>query len=72
MFKTTVGKYAKEVKKMLHLKACPRCHGDLHSNRDICGDYEECLQCGLMLDVEKQDDILAVPAGYSRKRARVA
>ena len=72
MFKTTVGGRTKEVRKMLQLKACPRCRGDLNSNRDIYGEYKECLQCGLMLDVEEKDDMLAVPAVDSRKRAKVA
>ena len=37
---------------MLRLKACPRCGGDLHDNRDMHGCYAECLQCGYMRDVE--------------------
>ena len=37
---------------MLKLKACPRCGGDVHANRDAYGGYEECLQCGWMRDVE--------------------
>ena len=31
---------------MLTLKDCPRCRGDMHSNRDLYGPYVECLQCG--------------------------
>lgn len=37
---------------MLRLKACPRCGGDMHDNRDEYGCYAECLQCGYMRDVE--------------------
>lgn len=33
------------------LKSCPRCVGDLHTNRDMYGHYKECLQCGYMLDI---------------------
>ena len=33
---------------MLKLKNCPRCRGDMHSNRDLYGPYSECLQCGHM------------------------
>ena len=33
---------------MLTLKNCPRCQGDMHSNRDVYGSYAECLQCGHM------------------------
>ena len=37
---------------MLRLKACPRCRGDMHDNRDVYGGYAECLQCGYMRDAE--------------------
>ena len=37
---------------MLRLKACPRCGGDMHDNRDEYGIYAECLQCGYMRDLE--------------------
>lgn len=37
---------------MLRLKACPRCRGDMHDNRDEYGIYAECLQCGYMRDLE--------------------
>ena len=36
---------------MLRLKGCPRCKGDLHTNRDLYGSYTECLQCGYMRDL---------------------
>ena len=36
---------------MLKLKACPRCEGDLHINRDMYGPYRQCLQCGYMGDL---------------------
>lgn len=50
---------------MLYFKACPRCKGDMHPNRDIYGDYRECLQCGHMVDIERADPLLsmAVPRG---------
>ena len=38
---------------MLELKGCPRCQGALKTNRDMYGEYKECLQCGYMLDIEK-------------------
>lgn len=37
---------------MLLLKSCPRCQGDIHINRDIYGEYRECLQCGQMVDID--------------------
>ena len=38
---------------MVHLKACPRCRGDMHTERDVYGAYKECLQCGYMVDLPK-------------------
>ena len=35
---------------ILSLKSCPRCKGDMQSNRDMYGSYKECLQCGNMMD----------------------
>ncbi len=37
----------------MDFKACPRCRGDMHSNRDMYGEYKECLQCGYMADIKK-------------------
>ena len=37
---------------MLTLRACPRCGGDLHANRDMYGSYTQCLQCGYMKDLD--------------------
>ena len=60
---------------MVLFKACPRCKGDMHTNGDIYGDYKECLQCGLMLEIEKTG-LLAEPAkilkAASSKRKKVA
>ena len=56
---------------MLKLKACPRCKGDLHGNRDVCGSYDECLQCGYMQDIEEPNKLLAslAAAGVKKKVA---
>ncbi|PKB63385.1 MAG: hypothetical protein BZY67_00350 [SAR202 cluster bacterium Io17-Chloro-G1] len=60
-----------EVTKMLKLKACPRCKGDLHGNRDMYGSYDECLQCGYMHDIEEPNKLLAslAAAGVKKKVA---
>ena len=34
---------------MLTLKGCPRCQGDMNTNKDMYGEYMECLQCGYKL-----------------------
>ena len=38
---------------MIMFKACPRCQGDMHQNRDMYGEYRECLMCGYMTDIRK-------------------
>ena len=43
---------------MLELRACPRCEGDLHTNRDMYGSYKQCIQCGYMRDIPNKDLIL--------------
>ena len=43
---------------MLQLKACPRCEGDLHTNRDMYGSYRQCIQCGYMRDIPRADQVL--------------
>ena len=43
---------------MLDLKACPRCAGDLQKNRDLYGNYVECLQCGFMKDLPEPSALL--------------
>ena len=54
---------------MLSLKACPRCGGDVNSNRDIYGHYKVCLQCGYMADVAKPDGALSVPRARVKREA---
>ncbi len=54
---------------MLYLKACPRCKGDVSANRDMYGEYRECLQCGHMVDIEKPDGIFAIPVALKKKVA---
>ena len=55
----------------IFFKACPRCSGDMHINRDIYGDYKECLNCGNMQDIENTDARRAlVSAAMTKKRKR--
>ncbi len=44
---------------MLLFKACAKCHGDMQIGSDFYGDYKQCLQCGMVVDIERVDDILA-------------
>lgn len=51
---------------MVLFKTCPRCRGDMHTN----GDYKECLQCGLIMDLEKPSRNAALLAAASRTRSK--
>ena len=38
--------YSEEgVMEMFWFKGCPKCHGDLYSDRDVYGSYVSCFQC---------------------------
>lgn len=45
---------------MLKLKGCPRCQGPIMTNKDMYGEYEECLQCGYMLDIEQPGSLFGM------------
>ncbi len=36
----------------LYFKACLKCGGDVHSDRDAYGFFQKCLQCGRIIDLE--------------------
>ena len=41
-----VSKVDENRQNVISLRACARCHGDMHVVRDVYGEYNECLQCG--------------------------
>ena len=41
-----VSKVDENIRHVISLKSCTRCHGDMHVVQDIYGEYNECLQCG--------------------------
>ena len=47
----------------LSLKSCPRCRGDMKSNRDMYGEFKMCLQCGHMVDLPKPPGLFALSFG---------
>jgi DNA-directed RNA polymerase subunit M/transcription elongation factor TFIIS len=51
---------------MFCLKCCPRCGGDLHSNRDEYGRYLACVQCGHYLTEAEE-----IPLGYVVNQRKV-
>ena len=42
---------------MYWLKACPRCRGDLHEERDFYGAYVACIQCGYLLNAREEETL---------------
>ncbi len=45
---------------MFWFKACPRCRGDLHEERDIHGPYIYCIQCGYSLSTLEEERLRTV------------
>ena len=44
---------------MLRMKEYPRCHGNMHSDKDRYGEYRSYVQCGYVLDLESLGDDLS-------------
>jgi len=55
---------------MFWLKACPRCHGDLHEVHEVGDSYISCLQCGRILS-EQQEKALPRTAPRAAVRSVV-
>ena len=55
---------------MIFFRACPRCSGDMHVNRDIYGDYKECLNCGNMQDLESLDALRTLISATTMKKRK--
>ena len=70
--------------RMLFLKRCPRCKGDIHVNKDTYGHFMECLQCGFAKDlpdpmgravVEEPDrpaEVVALPVAAEERLGRAS
>ncbi len=56
---------------MYWLKACPRCQGDLHAEKDLYGAYVVCIQCGYVTTSEEERQ-LRVAGRIEREQARPA
>ena len=39
---------------VMQFNACPKCHGTMLVSRDLYGEYKKCLQCGCMVDTQKE------------------
>ena len=53
---------------MYWLKACPRCHGDLHEESDLYGAYVACIQCGYLLNT-RDEEALHLTGVLEREKA---
>ena len=51
---TSPEKRSEVIIEMMWFKACPRCSGDLYSEKDTYGPYLACLQCGHDLTVAEE------------------
>ena len=54
---------------MILFKACPRCGGDIRTERDFYGAYKMCLQCGHNVDVKESKEGAQRAERPSRKAA---
>ena len=57
---------------MLKLKSCTHCEGDMHRNRDVYGPYDECLQCGHMVNYDPDSRLLTLLAKAEKAQKKVA
>ncbi len=44
---------------MIYLKACPKCQGDMSVAQDMYGHYRQCVQCGCLIDLQKESSVKA-------------
>mgnify|MGYP000548356235 CR=1 FL=1 len=51
---------------MLEIKSCPRCLGDLLTNRDMYGDYKQCLQCGFLIRSKAEEKPVTIAPSTTR------
>ena len=42
----------------------------MYVNRDIYGDYKECLYCGMMIDIEKESGILTATVAKAKAKPK--
>ena len=61
-----------EQRSIILFKSCPRCiAGDLSLEGDIYGYFWSCVQCGMVIDIEKNDPVLnrvvSAPTGWAQR-----
>jgi uncharacterized Zn finger protein len=39
---------------VVRFRECPRCSGDMNVRSDQYGDYQQCLQCGHVRDLQRE------------------
>ena len=46
--------------KVIYLKHCPRCGGDVQASEDVYGQYIHCLQCGYSDDIASPNPFISL------------
>jgi len=54
---------------MIRFKACPKCAGDLYVNKDMYGQFLNCLQCGYLKDLTDEAETLSKPVTVEEERS---
>jgi len=52
----------------MKLKSCPRCGGAVRITSDMYGAFKQCLQCGFVKDLPKEDMEIIQNAIATRSR----
>jgi hypothetical protein len=56
---------------MLTRKQCPKCRGNIYRSTDYYGQYEQCLQCGYINDIDVVNDLKKQPVQILEKSVPV-
>ncbi len=54
----------------LHLRACPRCHGDIADTSDMYGSFQHCLACGKVIYPQQAETLPLTLADAWRDRVK--
>lgn len=52
-------------------KGCPRCGGDIFTDRDLDGWYEQCLQCGYLQYMDSIFEMQQEPIKAQKERIKL-
>jgi ribosomal protein L37AE/L43A len=55
---------------MIHLKACPKCGGDVYLDRDLYGAFMACFQCGHTLSGAEERKVTAAAKPVAKEKIK--